>query len=138
VKPGITLSACSSARASKRVLQRAQRRLGLIDRVAHPEAEIGRDLVVARARGVEPARRRPDRGRPAALGEHVDVLEREIVGHAVGFELGGDLPSPSAIRAASSAETMPCLPSIATCAWIRADPAATFACRRGSRRLSRA
>ena len=31
-----------------------------VDRVAHPEAKIGRDLVVARARGVEPPGAGPD------------------------------------------------------------------------------
>ena len=47
-----------------------------VDRVAHPEAEIDRDLVVARARGVEaPGRRADDLGKPA-LHVHMDVLER--------------------------------------------------------------
>ena len=32
----------------------------LVDGVAHPEPEIGRHLIVARARGMQPSRRRPD------------------------------------------------------------------------------
>ena len=47
-----------------------------VDRVAHPEAEIDGDLVVARARGVKaPGRRADDLGEPA-FDVHMDVLER--------------------------------------------------------------
>ena len=49
-----------------------------VDRVAHPEAEIDRDLVVARARGVQaPGRRADDLGEPA-FDIHMDVLERAL------------------------------------------------------------
>ena len=49
-----------------------------VDRVAHPEAEIDRDLVVARARGVEaPGRRADDLGK-AAFHVHMDVFERAL------------------------------------------------------------
>ena len=75
----------------QRVLQRAQRRLGLVGRVAHPEAEIGRHLVVARAGGVEAPGHRPDLRRQPRFGEHVDVLERQVLGHALGLEIGRDL-----------------------------------------------
>ena len=37
-----------------------------VDRVAHPQPEVGRDLVVARARGVQPAGRPRRSARPAA------------------------------------------------------------------------
>ena len=47
-----------------------------VDRVAHPEAEIDRDLVVARARGVEAPGRRADDLSKAALDVHMDVFER--------------------------------------------------------------
>ena len=57
-------------------------RVGRVDRVAHPELEIGRDLVVARAGGVQPPRRRADQLGEAVLDMHVDVLERRILGHA--------------------------------------------------------
>lgn len=40
---------------------------------------------------MKPARGRPDPVRQPRFGEHVDVFEREIVGHAIGLELGGDL-----------------------------------------------
>ena len=39
----------------QRMLERRQRRIGLVDGVADIKPEIGRDLVVARARGVQPA-----------------------------------------------------------------------------------
>ena len=44
-------------------------------RVAHPEAEVGRDLVVARARGVQPAARLADQLGQPRLDVQVDVLE---------------------------------------------------------------
>ena len=62
----------------ERLLQRGQRRVGLVDRVAHTEAEIGRDLVVARARGVQPAGRRADQLGKPALDVHVNVFERAL------------------------------------------------------------
>ena len=49
---------------------------GPVDRVAHPELEVGRDLVVARARGVQaPGRLADELGEPR-LDVHVDVFER--------------------------------------------------------------
>ena len=42
------------------LLERGQRRIGFVDGVADIEPEIGRDLVVARACGVQPARSRAD------------------------------------------------------------------------------
>ena len=47
-----------------------------VDRVAHPEAEIDGDLVVARARGVQPPGRRADDLGQAAFDVHMDVFER--------------------------------------------------------------
>src|SRR3984885_4873730 len=47
-----------------------------VDRVAHPEAEIDGDLVVARARGVQPAGYRADDLGKAAFDVHMDVFER--------------------------------------------------------------
>ena len=49
-----------------------------VDGRADPQAEIGRDLVVARACGVQPSGRRPDQLGEAALHVHVDVLERTL------------------------------------------------------------
>ena len=45
-----------------------------VDGVAHPEAEIGRHLVIARARGVEAAGSRPDQLAEPRLDVEVDVL----------------------------------------------------------------
>ena len=47
-----------------------------VDRVAHPEAEIDGDLVVAGARGVQPPGRRADDLGEAAFDVHMDVFER--------------------------------------------------------------
>ena len=49
-----------------------------VDRVAHPEAEIDGDLIVARARGVQPSGRRPDDFGEAAFDVHMDVFERAL------------------------------------------------------------
>ena len=46
-----------------------------VDGVAHPELEIGRDLVVARARGVQAPGRRADQRAEPAFDVHVHVLE---------------------------------------------------------------
>ena len=62
----------------QRVLEGGQRRIGLIDDVADIEAEIGRDLVVARARGVQPSGGRPDQFAKPALDVHMDVFERAL------------------------------------------------------------
>ena len=56
-------------------------------RVAHPEPEIGRDLVVARARGVQPPGGRPDQLGQPALDVHVDVLERALELELAGLDL---------------------------------------------------
>ena len=88
------LSACSSARVDQRALQRLEPGIGLVDRVAHPQAEVGRHLVVAAARGVQAPGHRADQLGEAALDGHVDVLERPVLGHAVALVLGGDLVEP--------------------------------------------
>ena len=60
-------------------------------RGARPQAEIGRDLVVARARGVEaPGGFADDLLQPRFDG-HVDVFEREVDGDAVRGKFFGDL-----------------------------------------------
>jgi len=48
----------------------------VVDRVADPEPEIGRHLVVARARRVQPPGRLADDLRQPRLDIHVDVFER--------------------------------------------------------------
>ena len=49
------------------LLERGKRGIGLVDGVADIEPEIGRDLVVARAPGVQAPGRRPDQFRQPAL-----------------------------------------------------------------------
>ncbi len=63
---------------SQRVLERRQRSIGLVDGVADIEPEIGCDLIVARTRGVQPSRGRPDQFAEPALDIHVNVLERAL------------------------------------------------------------
>ncbi len=76
--------------------ERGLERLGVaidaVDRVAHPEAEIGRHLVVARARSMEPARSRADQLAEPCLDIEVDVLVLEAKGEGAGLDLGADLP----------------------------------------------
>src|ERR1700736_3871314 len=62
----------------QRVLECRQRRIQLVDRVADIELEIRRPLVVARTRGVQPSRGRPDQLAEPALDIHVNVLERAL------------------------------------------------------------
>ena len=60
----------------QRALKLAQCRVEAVDRAAHPQAEIGRDLIVARARRVQPSGRRADQLGKPRLDIQVDVLVR--------------------------------------------------------------
>jgi hypothetical protein len=62
----------------------ADRRVGL---AADPEAEVGRNLIVARAGGVKTASGLADQRLEAALDVHMDVLERPRVGELPGLDL---------------------------------------------------
>ena len=62
----------------QRRLQIAQLSVQGVDRLAHPEPEIGRDLVVARARRVQAPGRLADQLLEPRLDVHVDVLERGL------------------------------------------------------------
>ena len=62
----------------QRLLERRERRIGLVDGVADIEPEVGRDLVVARARGVQPPGGGPDQLAEPALDIHMNVLERAL------------------------------------------------------------
>ena len=68
----------------QRTLEAGERAIERVDGVAHPEPEIGRHLVVARTRGVQPPGRLADQFGEPALHVHVDVfqrtLERELAG----------------------------------------------------------
>ena len=69
-----------------------------VDRVARPEPHIGRDLVVARARGVEPPRRRADEVGEPLLDVHVDVFERPREREGAALDLGRDGLEPALDR----------------------------------------
>ena len=62
----------------KRALVGGQARIEPVDGVAHPQPEVGRDLVVARARGVQPPGRRPDQLGEPRLDVHMDVFQRPL------------------------------------------------------------
>ena len=64
----------------ERALITGERGIKTVDIVAHPEPKVGRHLVVARARGVQPPGRRPDQLGEPALDVHMDVFERGLEG----------------------------------------------------------
>ncbi len=71
--------------------QRCEAALGREAGVPEKEGEVGRDLVVAGAAGVELARGLgPDEGPQPGLDVHVDVFEGRVEGEASAFDLGFD------------------------------------------------
>ena len=74
----------------ERELKRGERPVDGSDLVPHIELEIGRDLVVARARGVELARHGPDQLAQAALDIEMNVLERARELELACLDLGRD------------------------------------------------
>ena len=64
-----------------------ERGVDLVDGVAHPEPEVGRDLIVARARGMQAPGGRPDQLGEPAFDVHVDVLQRALEGELAGLDL---------------------------------------------------
>ena len=72
----------------QRGLQLAHRRIDAIDRGAHPQPQIGRDLVVTGTAGVELAGGGADFLVEQALDEGVHVLIRRAGGGTVGEPLG--------------------------------------------------
>ena len=77
--------------AGERQLQPGKPGVELIDGAAHEHPEIDGDLVVARARGVEPARRGPDQLAEPGLDVHVNVLELAREPEFAALDLGLDL-----------------------------------------------
>ena len=74
----------------ERALIAGQRRVDVVDRVAHPKLEVGRDLVVARARRMQTPGRRPDQLREPRLDVHMDVFERPLEAELARLHLGQD------------------------------------------------
>ena len=62
----------------QRALERGKRGIRRIDDVANIEPEIGRDLIVPRARSVQPSRGGADQFAKPALDIHVNVLQRAL------------------------------------------------------------
>ena len=75
----------------ERPLKRLQVPLEPVDGVAHPQAKIGRHLIVARARGVQPPRRRADQLGKPRLDVEMDVLVLGAKGKVPGLDFGADL-----------------------------------------------
>jgi hypothetical protein len=72
---------------SNRALIKRQRSINRVYRVAHPQSEIGRNLIVARARGMQPSRCLADQFRQAAFHVHMDVFERALEGKLARLDL---------------------------------------------------
>ena len=71
----------------ERLLQAGERGIDGVDGVAHPQPEIGRHLVVARARRVQAAGRGADQVLEPALDVHVDVFQRALERERAGLDL---------------------------------------------------
>ena len=76
---------------AQRQLQTGDLRNQRVDRVSHPKPEVERNLVVARARGVQPSRRRADDLGKPALDIHVNVFERAREGKGSRLDFAFDL-----------------------------------------------
>ena len=85
------MPAQSSARSASARCRPAIWPIERVDRVAHPEAEVDRDLVVARAGGVQPAGGGADDLGEPALDVHMDVLERAREGEGARLDFALDL-----------------------------------------------
>ena len=85
------VAACASALVGERQLKRAERAVDRADLVPHIEPEVGRHLVVARARGMQLAGDRADQLGEPALDIQMDVLERAREFECAGLDLGRDL-----------------------------------------------
>ena len=74
----------------ERQLQRAQLLIQRINGIANPEAEIERDLVVARARRVKPPRHRADQLGEARFDIHMNIFERPRKFERTRLDFAGD------------------------------------------------
>ena len=89
------LSACSLGACDQSRLQRLQRRVGGGTGIAHPQAKIGCDLIVARPRGVQPPGGFADQFFQPAFDLHMDVFKLDMFGNAARFIFGFDLVQTS-------------------------------------------
>ena len=99
VKPGMIVSACRSARSSsarRSARERARRASSIV--AAQPQAHVGRDLVVARAAGVQALAGVADERGQAPLDVEVHVLEVARPGELAALDLA---PYRAACRARS-------------------------------------
>jgi hypothetical protein len=71
----------------QRVLIVAQQSVDVVDRVAQVKPEIGGDLVVTRARGVQPPGRRSDQLGEPRFDVHMDVFQLALEDEAVLLDL---------------------------------------------------
>ena len=76
---------------SQHQLQRGQLAVDGVDRVAHPEPEIGRHLIVARARRVQPPGGRADQILQAAFDVHMHVFKLALELEFAALDLVCDL-----------------------------------------------
>ncbi len=78
----------------ERSLQITKRGIERIERIAHPQAKIGRHLVIARAGGVQPAGRWADSLRQTGLDIHVDIFQGGSEGKIAGAHVLADRQQP--------------------------------------------
>ena len=71
----------------ERPLIAGERSIECIDGFPDPQAEVGRHLIVARARRVQPAGGRPDQFRQPAFHIHMDILKLSAEAEFAGFYL---------------------------------------------------
>ena len=69
----------------------ASERVDLVERSAQPQPDVGRDLVVARAPGVQPLSRLADQIGEALFDVEMNVLQIDRPGEAGGLDLALDL-----------------------------------------------
>ena len=97
-RPGQDGRALALGEGDQRALEVQQRDVEPLDRPAQPQPEVGRDLVVARATGVELPGDRADALREGGLEIEVDVLEVRVPGHRpVGDRHGQALQAPDQV-----------------------------------------
>ena len=71
----------------ERLLIGGERGIDAVNRVANEQPEVGRDLIVARARRVQPPGGRPDQLAKPTLDIHMNVLECTLELELAGFDL---------------------------------------------------